>query len=421
MPSANAALDTVPQADWSPLVTGFDDMSQGAPDINGVSAWDYRCYKDGGEWASESDDLYFDFTIRPELYNWFMCPNGEMCGNSAHRPYFEIKTGGCFGSGTTVHQRLMNRTGTAGTSPYEYYQGTSWQGASLRKIPYGNLGISEIVATGELPYWGEGPHKVARVLMKNDGSAFLDLDRNDFVAVRNGGLKLVRFNGSGLDYYNVSAALELTKTTTEDVPEGYVAPNDAPLAVVTENFTPGNSQPVFYFAGDNGGSYVLIPYNADGPMLWRQDTGTVTVGGWLGSLDYYTGIVADFMNNLFGLEGGNAGEPSTPHLAGKIPSAILELAANNYFVFYQDPTTFSGALQKKGKNAAGFFEGETSRIVGISSFVNPRLFLMRADGSFGVIDANCFIPGYESCQHDDASQQNMCADTMGNFWTSPTT
>lgn len=207
-----------------------------------------------------------------------MCPNGEMCGNSAHRPYFEIKTGGCFGSGTTVHQRYMARTGSAGT-PGEYFQGTSWQGATLRKISYPMSGITEYVATGELPYYGEGPHKVARLLVNAERNAFLDLNVSDFVIERNGMLRIVRDNGADLDYYNVNAAtLEITKMATESKPEGYETPVDVPIGITTENVTPGTMQPVFYFAGSSGGNYVLIPYVSDGPMLWRQDTGVVTVG-----------------------------------------------------------------------------------------------------------------------------------------------
>lgn len=53
-------------------------------------------------------------------------------------------------------------------------------------------------------------------------------------------------------------------------------------------------------------------------------------------------------------------------------------------------------------------------------FDNPLVYLPRADSTYAVLDVNCSVPGYESCQFDASSETNACSTNSGTFWRSST-
>lgn len=105
------------------------------------------------------------------------------------------------------------------------------------------------------------------------------LSNDDFLSLRNGNVRLVKYNSStsNLDYYSLfhdgSGNYSFAFDSDQSAPAVFSPAASIPVFSDVSTFSPGTVQPTFQYSGTDGGSYVLVPYAIGGPRTYRLDTG----------------------------------------------------------------------------------------------------------------------------------------------------
>lgn len=164
-----------------------------------------------------------------------------------------------------------------------------------------------------------------RFLFSKSKSGYLidapSFSKNVFYAVRNGTVSKVVSNGTKLDYYKLASDFTWTSLGSVDKPALYSDPSSFAEIVDTDAYSPGTSQPVFFYLGTDSHYHSFLPYAASSPVSIRVDTG-----------EYSDNSVWDYIKNYFGWDSSTA---SISSLAGSRPFASFEPAVNNFFVLSQ--------------------------------------------------------------------------------------
>lgn len=225
-----------------------------------------------------------------------------------------------------------------------------------------------------------------RVIIKKDGTGGFLASLSDYYTARNGSLYWVSHGGSDFVYKRLNATQDgWDDTWTLGLPVLYKYPATVPRCVETSAHT-GVNEPVCFFRGQDGSPYASYLFGNQ-TALWKLDTWELTGGGWQNYVCDWLPLCEAWWT-----------QTAIEQLAQMRPFWIIEPAEDNIAVFFDKYPYLPhfGAIMASSVTVSGLYEKEPG-FLGVSGFVNPKIYFSRIDGTFWVQDLACVQPGFENC------------------------
>ena len=242
-----------------------------------------------------------------------------------------------------------------------------------------------LVQTKNAPWDAIINHKW-RVLAKKDWTVAWLVPIGDYYTARNGSIYWVSHSGSDFVYRRMNATQDgWDDTGTLGFPVNYQYPAVSPRCVETSAYT-GVNEPVCFYRWADNAPYAVFLFGGSTTALWKMDTGEMTGWGWQNYICHW----------LPGCEG--SAQPAIEALANMRPFGLIEPNTDNIAVLwdkYPNEPEF-WAITTANITVSGFYSNEPG-FIGLSGFVNPKMYLTRIDGTFAIHDLACVQPGFENC------------------------
>lgn len=355
-----SALETLGSVDYNRAKTWWDNLSSRSVSGN--------YWADGTYWQSNITEW---LTVYGEL-EW---------SHSYENPYSRVD----IGNWTNVVLSWRGNNSWWNCGGVCFFGSYSFARMSVNRIQIGDYSDLEVlIQTKHLQGDAIINHRW-RVIAKNDGSVAWLANFGDFYTIRNGMLLHISKNGSNFVYRRMNNYGTWTDIGTLWTPLNYVLPAVPARCVETNAYT-GNVEPVCFYRWMDGNPYAVFLFWTV-TALWRMDTGEMSGGGWQNYL-------CEWLPGCSGSE-----QPAIEFLAGMRPFWLIEPNNDNILsVWNKWPNVPQyGGVVTANISISGFYESETQWFLGISGFVNPKMYLLRNDGTIWIHDISCVQPGFETC------------------------